>query len=583
MKLPRNRNPFSMLEVVLALVVIVVGIVGIMSLLPVGFDANRRAIAESNAADAAEQFLHYASSRAAVDWNFLNAFPMEKPDFSGHSPDDDSTVRTIDPKTSDLDVIWSVGAMQASSSAMIHFAAVNSDDTFDYNRHTTGLFRVKQITDNNVVDFDGIMRAWKGIEEFHSNADAVSVILKVEVSHPASVPYANRTKEVFTTEVFRPNAMAIDQPEDAIVCATTNTILPGNSIEGADVLYDGLTVTSSSGQGVAYSEGSEPIMFTAPNEGNVVAQGCTNAGYAFADSAATASRAHDFEFLFTDGNTVPTFSVRMLDYGDYNPAGATEHSASLVAYNAAGVEIDRDTLSYSSTPDSLPRDGNGAPGDLYYSGDACSAAPGQPGNYTFTVTAENIVKVALEFSHNGDPSYKVSDPGIAFADICFPSLCDELAGKLNINPNNSPHNEFYLIKPDSTMIWRDDLHRDAKISKDGDYYYGPATFVRVKPKGNGNQNTMTVNGVTYPVQNRYTYHITDELNVRVWNDKPNRGKAMGHWWISFDPACATIDNLGEDAPPFTPPSGPTPPTTPPEPPEPPSTEPPSGGGKGKGK
>ena len=428
----------------------------------------------------------------------------------------------------------------------------HSDDVFDPAHHNTGMFRVKQITDNNVVDFDGIMRAWQAKEEYDTNAEAMSITLKVEVSHPGSVPYAHRTKEVFTTEVFRPKAMALNQPDQLIFCATSRMILPGNSIEGPNTLYDGLTVISSSGKGVAFAEGSEPAMFMAPNEGNVVAQGCTNASYAFADAAALASRSHDFQFIFTDGNTVPTFSIRMLDYGDYNPAGATEHSASLVAYNLAGTEIDRDTLAYTSSPDSLPRDGNGAPGDLYYSGDACSAAPGQPGNYTFTVAAEGIARLALEFSHNGEPAYRVSDPDIAFADICFPSLCDEIGGTLNLNPNNSHDNEFYLIKPDSTMIWRDDLHRDAKISKEGDYYYGPATFLRVKPKGNGNQNTLTVNGETYPVNNRYTYHVSGELNVRVWNDKPNKGKAMGHWWISFDPACVTVSNLGEEVPPVTP-------------------------------
>ena len=126
MKSP-TRNSFSMIEVLLALVVIAVGIVGIMSLLPVGLDANRRAIADSNAADAAEQFLHFASAEAAADWQFLQAFPSEKPDFSGHALEDEPTAKTIDPSMSDLDIIWSVGAMLSNSSAMIHFAAVNSD------------------------------------------------------------------------------------------------------------------------------------------------------------------------------------------------------------------------------------------------------------------------------------------------------------------------------------------------------------------------------------------------------------------------------------------------------------------------
>jgi type II secretory pathway pseudopilin PulG len=579
-----TRNAFSMLEVVLALVVIVIGIVGIMSLLPVGLDANRQATADSNAADAAEQFLHFASAEAAADWSFLNAFPDSKPSFgdntsssiSASNLDGSSPSDPNDPGhggDSDLDIVWSNAVMLADSSALIHFHAINSDDSFDPNRHGTGMFRVKQITDNNIEDFDGIMRAWKETTNYDVSGSAVTITLKVEVSHPANVPYINRSKEVFSTEVFRPDLQALDQPANLIACATTRSVPAGDTVEGADVLYEGLTVSSSSGLGIAYAEGAEPPIFTAPNDGNVVAQGCTNAGYAFADSASEQNRGHDFVFVFTEA-TVPSFSLRMLDFGDYNPAGATEHSASLVAYDAAGQEVDRDTLTFTSTTDLLPRDGNGAPGDLYYTGDACSAAPGQPGNYTFSVAAENIARVALEFSHNGSTNYKVSDPGIAFADICFPYICDQIGGDLNINPNNSPNNEFYLVKPDGSSIWRDDLHRDAKISKDGDYYNGPATFVRVKPKGNGNQNTVTLDSETYLIENRYTYKFTGDLLVRVWNDKPNKGKAMGHWWISFAPACATIENLGENPPaeggPQPPSEQPTPPPEEPPPPPPPA-------------
>ena len=67
---------------------------------------------------------------------------------------------------------------------------------------------------------------------------------------------------------------------------------------------------------------------------------------------------------------------------------------------------------------------------------------------------------------------------------------------ININPNNNSDFEFYLEKPDGSTITRDDLHADRDLD-----YNGPATLIRFKPKGNGNQNSLTVNGTAYALQN----------------------------------------------------------------------------------
>lgn len=63
-----------------------------------------------------------------------------------------------------------------------------------------------------------------------------------------------------------------------------------------------------------------------------------------------------------------------------------------------------------------------------------------------------------------------------------------LAGKINLNPNNSHHSEFQLVLPDGMTfngqgtITRDELHRDAQ-THEGIYYEGPAASFLVKPKG----------------------------------------------------------------------------------------------------
>ena len=110
-----------------------------------------------------------------------------------------------------------------------------------------------------------------------------------------------------------------------------------------------------------------------------------------------------------------------------------------------------------------------------------------------------------------------------------------LSGSLGINPNNSADNEFVLIKPDGTTITRDDLADDIREydSVPCVYYSGSAILVHVKPKGNGNQNTLLVDGAIYTVENSTTYDFVGEMNVIVQNDSRNNGnhRANGHWFL----------------------------------------------------
>jgi hypothetical protein len=109
-----------------------------------------------------------------------------------------------------------------------------------------------------------------------------------------------------------------------------------------------------------------------------------------------------------------------------------------------------------------------------------------------------------------------------------------ITGSANINPNNSTQNEFTCQNGTTYTFTRDDLAaNNITLSDDGTFYSGPATWVHLKPKGNGNQNGLIINGSAYPLQNSNTYDFNGTMTVRVWNDKISKGKAMGHWWISI--------------------------------------------------
>ena len=121
----------------------------------------------------------------------------------------------------------------------------------------------------------------------------------------------------------------------------------------------------------------------------------------------------------------------------------------------------------------------------------------------------------------------------------------EITGLININPNNSPQNEFQLVNDaDGTNITRDDLHQDSPVDGDGDYYEGGATMIRVKPKGNGNQNGLMVNGEAFPLKNSNTYVFNGDMTARIYNDHiHSNGKAMGKWWIEIDGTIVPDDEV----------------------------------------
>lgn len=103
-----------------------------------------------------------------------------------------------------------------------------------------------------------------------------------------------------------------------------------------------------------------------------------------------------------------------------------------------------------------------------------------------------------------------------------------VAGRININPNNSPENEFLMLTTDGASYTRD-------VLKDNDTadYNGTATMVHVKPKGNADQTDLVVDNETYTLAKNKAYTFSAaSMNVVLTNDGRNaQGKAMGQWWI----------------------------------------------------
>jgi len=203
-----------------------------------------------------------------------------------------------------------------------------------------------------------------------------------------------------------------EPPED--VCIDFSALNPGDSVEGLDTVSLGLEIDAVGGNAVVLMPGDvTAVTYGAPNGGSSIKNGCMDSTGGFAD--ADVNRIHYYVFTF-DGKSVSEFSLHMLDFGDYNPTRSTEHLVTMTAYDALGGEVNSDTLEYTSSSAGNPRANGSNVGDLYLTGDACNALPGEPGNWTWEVSGSGIVKVELVVN-------KGIDPNIAFDNLCFTIEC----------------------------------------------------------------------------------------------------------------------------------------------------------------
>jgi len=143
-----KRWPFNMVEIVIAMVIILVALVGVLGLLPSSIEANADAVNRSAAADAADQFLHYMAARIEKDWADTAALPDTKP--------------TAESST----MLFSTAGFMKSSALEVSFESPSETAEFDPAVHNSGIFRVKQKSTASISDFEGEVRAWKSTNEY---------------------------------------------------------------------------------------------------------------------------------------------------------------------------------------------------------------------------------------------------------------------------------------------------------------------------------------------------------------------------------------------------------------------------------
>lgn len=123
-----------------------------------------------------------------------------------------------------------------------------------------------------------------------------------------------------------------------------------------------------------------------------------------------------------------------------------------------------------------------------------------------------------------------------------------VAGTIHINPNNSPDNRFTLTKTNGEVITRDDLHQGTTVDTVGVLYSGDISSLRVKPNGNGSQNSLVVDGQAYTMDNNTAYVIfgNGTTTATIYNDSVVNGQPMGHWHVNLNSTSAIVGDTDDE-------------------------------------
>jgi hypothetical protein len=188
----------------------------------------------------------------------------------------------------------------------------------------------------------------------------------------------------------------------------------GQSVEGLGKVSPFLDIKAKR-LAVRVAQATAPMVYLAPNGSGLVNSALVaDGGFSDVDTKALLEP-HQYSFTFAPGVTITNLSLHMLDFGDLNQPLDPSHYASMTAYDVNGNVIGKEELKYTTPAINLPRSSN-LYGDLWINGDAATAPPGQPGNWTWNVSGNGIVRVSLDFGAGYDPN-------VAFDLLTFNVAC----------------------------------------------------------------------------------------------------------------------------------------------------------------
>ena len=217
MKKHSRPAPFTLVEVLLAMGVCVIGICSIMVFFPVGAKASRNASMASYASNAAEQFLSFARSCIEEDrvGNGYAAFAY----FTGWTPGNpDTYVAPVSTPQPGPDYVEDAGNADADFGGLLtnenafgkrmqeFFKDILTNESVTITPLQNRVYYFDFTTQDGgdtYSDFNCYAVLWATPVEANGVKLPFTAQLHLELSWPAELPYSSREKREYTLEVFK--------------------------------------------------------------------------------------------------------------------------------------------------------------------------------------------------------------------------------------------------------------------------------------------------------------------------------------------------------------------------------------------
>lgn len=223
MKNQQRKSCFTLVEVLIAMGICIVGVVSIMGLFPVGANTARDANMAFYADQAADQMLHFTKYAVLKDTSTSNVIFKA---MTGWADIDNPSSATTKPGANDEPADWSMVSSIKDNTNISSYLAANyismlASSGTEIKAHNLNVYRIGFVTeidanndhtitdDEKYEDFACVVRLWATpihIDETDSSSSKLprAATFYLEVSWPADLPYARRQKAEYSIDVFVP-------------------------------------------------------------------------------------------------------------------------------------------------------------------------------------------------------------------------------------------------------------------------------------------------------------------------------------------------------------------------------------------
>ena len=212
----KKISTFTLVEVTMTIVVITIGMMGIMALFPIGFQATKRAVGDNYSSELSDQFLNLVAMQCKSDWgNWVTGGASQIPtDKAGTATLDDQATLLGNVEAGGDQVVPVVTGIYKSDPAKgLYYVDAKSGSMTDFSAvmalwQEAIPYRYDKDGDGNINTSDYIDTNGDGtVDDLDASAtipNTKAVRLYLEVSWPASIPYKQREKRYYVRDVFNP-------------------------------------------------------------------------------------------------------------------------------------------------------------------------------------------------------------------------------------------------------------------------------------------------------------------------------------------------------------------------------------------